>query len=267
MKKIAKLLINMLTGNLYLRLSNLESRLLSLESRLSNLETAFDYLVVNPEYLDSDDVGFNGQKYRKNFFRALLSKFSFEAIVETGTYYGNTTGYMAKTANVPVYTVELNSRYHVIAKVRLKVFDNITFELGDSRLFLKKLASTGLSIKNTFFYLDAHWYEDLPLEEEIEIICNNWSKFVIMIDDFKVPGDNGYGYDNYGESKSLELKTFSNIFSQYDLIPFFPAVSAEKETGNRRGCVILVKNEDDNRKKLNSIKLLSTKNVQQSAEL
>jgi hypothetical protein len=81
--------------------------------------------------------------------------------------------------------------------MRLQNIPNITFEHDDSRSFLKKLANTKLSMKIVFIYLDSHWYDDLPLREEIEIICNGWRHFVLMVDDFQVPGDSEYGYDEY----------------------------------------------------------------------
>jgi hypothetical protein len=54
-----------------------------------------------------------------------------------------------------------------------------------------------------FFHLDAHWEGDLPLQEEIEIILGRFPNFLIMIDDFRVPGDSGYGFDDYGRGKML----------------------------------------------------------------
>ena len=92
-----------------------------------------------------------------------------------------------------------------------------------------------------FIYLDAHWYEDLPLEEEIEIICSSFKDYVIMVDDFEVPGDRGYGYDDYGKSKSLTLKQFSRVFKRHDLVALFPSVPSSEESGYKRGCVVLVK--------------------------
>jgi hypothetical protein len=43
-----------------------------------------------------------------------------------------------------------------------------------------------------FFYLDAHWNEDLPLAEEIDLIFSRSPCAVVMIDDFEVPGDPGF---------------------------------------------------------------------------
>ena len=246
-----KKLVKWLTKPLY-------SKYQELLFRVSNLETAVDCLIETPEYIASDDYGFNGQRYRKKIFKDLLKELNFNLIIETGTWIGNTTGYMAENSNLQVYSCEINKRFHSLAKLRLKHLDNISLTLDDSISFLKKLSNTDLIMQKAFFYLDAHWYEQLPLAAEIEIIANNWKDFVIMIDDFQVPGDEGYGYDNYGGDNSLTLQTFSGIFARHNLIPFFPNLPSAQETGFRRGCVVLSR-KGKNSQKLNQISSLSPK--------
>lgn len=213
--------------------------------RISCLETAVDCLISNPKWTESENTGFNGQRYRKAVFQDLQNAFRFEAIIETGTYIGNTTGYMAKSSNLPVYTTELNQRFHALAKMRLQEFPNIQFTLSDSRAFLRQLAATEITQKKVFIYLDAHWYEDFPLREEIEIICNSWKEFIIMIDDFQVPGDSGYGYDDFGKNKAATLKELAGTFSRFGLTAFFPTTPSAKETGSKQGCVVLAKKGKD----------------------
>lgn len=209
--------------------------------RLNNVETTIDTLLNSPVHEDKMEVGFNGQCFRKEIFFELLRAFDCQAIIETGTWIGNTTGFMAKNSRLPVYTCELNARFHALAKMRLAGVENIHFDLCNSIELLTKHSKGPLSQERTFIYLDAHWYEGLPLEEEIKIIAENWKEFVIMIDDFEVPGDSGYGYDNFYESQQLDMKSFSSIFDRFDLIPFFPSVPSEQETGSKRGCVVLTK--------------------------
>jgi hypothetical protein len=123
--------------------------------------------------------------------------------------------------------------------MRLSDFANIHLELSESSNYLRKLADGMLPHKNLFFYLDAHWYESLPLAEEIDIIAGNWKNFVLMIDDFKVPNDDGYIYDDYGRGNVLALETIEKLIAKYDLTPFFPASPSSMETGHKRGCVVL----------------------------
>ena len=243
----------------FLRWPTFRKKYKHLKSRMANLEIVVDFLINSPTYIDSEDDGYNGQAFRKIIFRDLLNEFGFEAIFETGTLAGSTAGYMAKSANVPIYTCELNERFFALAKMRLKDIPNIHFNLCDSREFLKMMSEQVDRKARIFIYLDAHWALDLPLKEEIEIICTSWDTFVIMIDDFKVPGDNGYGYDDYGRGRSLTLENFGKVFNKYGLIPFFPALSSADETCSKRGCVVLAKQGEISERlsKLQSISLRS----------
>ena len=222
----------------------LKKKLSKIQNRLNVLEIVIDTLLENPKYVSSDEVGFNGQLLRKQIFRDLITALEFKAIVETGTQVGNTTGYMAEISKLPIYSCESQRRFHLIAKMRLSDFKNIHLDLSDSPHYLNKLAGGVLPQQNTFFYLDAHGCCDKdsqPLKEEINIIAGHWENFVVMVDDFMVPNNNGYKYDNYGKSDALSLKLIDKLIRKYGLIPFFPAFSAAKETGYQRGCVVLTK--------------------------
>lgn len=180
-------------------------------------------------------------KIRKMIFNVLFKIFSFEAIIETGTYTGNTTGYMAKTTSRPIFTCESSRVLSALAKKTLFGIKNINCFVMDSREFLNSLANNEVSSKKVFIYLDAHGYDDLPLKQEIEIICWTWKEFVIMIDDFQVPGDVGYGYDSYVGNQVLSINTFLPVFLQNGLIPFFPALRSSEETGAKQESVILTR--------------------------
>ena len=97
----------------------LQKRLDKLELSVRGLEAAVDALVVSPKYVPGDEIGFNGQSRRKQIFQDLTKAIPFDAIVETGTWLGNSTGYMSQTAGLPVYSCELNPRFHALAKMRL----------------------------------------------------------------------------------------------------------------------------------------------------
>lgn len=228
----------------------------ALENRLDFMESALETYFRSPEYIDSDDIGFNGQKIRKSIFKELFNTFSFEAIIETGTYTGNTSGYMAKTTSLPVFSCEANKLLSSIAKRRLLGIDNINCYVMDSREFLRSLSTQEVSNKRVFIYLDAHGHDDLPLKQEIEIICRTWKDFVIMIDDFQVPGDAGYGYDSYVGNQVLSMNNFLPVFLKNSLIPLIPALPSSEETGAKRGSVILVKNGGDIAEKLGKLTFL-----------
>ncbi len=212
-----------------------------IQTRLGNIEIALETLIENPSYVSSDDVGFNGQRLRKQIFTDLIHLIEFDAIIETGTMIGNTTGYMAEQSKLPIHSCESDRRFYLMAKKRLAEFKNIHFVHGDSRQFLKALSRDVMPERSVFFYLDAHWNEDLPLREELKVISRTWERFVVMIDDFKVPNDDGYGYDHYRKKRMLSLELISDLIKKDGLDPFFPAFPSEDETGIKRGCVILTR--------------------------
>lgn len=228
----------------------------NLTLRLDNLETVVKVLLAERHPLTvSNDFGFNGQQYRKSIFRDLLEAFRFQTILETGTFFGNTTAFMANNSKLPVYSCEANKLFLEVARNNLSALGNVSLLHCDSRDFLRQMAHTDISKLLVFIYLDAHLGDDLPLKEEIEIICDNFRDFMMMIDDFEVPYDAGYGFDDYGMGKTLNFKTFSKIFAQHNLIPFGPAISSSEESGYKRGCVILGK-QGKNSEILSGIKSL-----------
>jgi hypothetical protein len=192
---------------------------------------------MHPEKLDSWGGPFNGQCFRQIMFIDLVRAFKFDAIVETGTFRGSTTVFLAlNSGGAPVYTSEVDTRVFELARRRLKAIPNVHIYNSDSVKFLSaiNLPENGC----VFFYLDAHWLEDLPLAKETDLIARKFSSFVIMIDDFQVPDDPGYSFDNYGPGKSISLRDF-RFDSDPRFVSYFPARNSREESGIRRGCIVL----------------------------
>lgn len=210
-----------------------------LRLRIGALEAAVVHLASSPRYDHARRLGFNAQSFRQRMFEELLARFEFEAVIETGTWTGNAAAYMALESKLPVYTCDSNEIFHAVAKMRVQDIAGVVPTLADSRAFLTGLAGGPLRGKRCFIYLDAHWHGDLPLAEEIAIIAGNWTEYVIMIDDFEVPGDAGYGFDDYGEGRALTMRDFGQVFERHALVPFFPAARSDAESGHRRGSVVL----------------------------
>lgn len=187
---------------------------------------------------------FNGQKARQELFRHLLKTCRPRVIIETGTYLGISTEYIAELSQVPLFTVEIDARKYGFAKMRLRRRRNVQLSCGDSRKFLSNVLEitkeryTGSTV---LLYLDAHGYEDLPLEEEISIIFSSTDRAIVLIDDFQVPYDPGYGYDDYGDGKALTAQYIAGNVGRYKLAQFFPAIRSDSESGARRGCVVLAR--------------------------
>jgi len=218
----------------------------NLPKRLGDLETAVLTLIDSPAYRSGEDVGFNGQKGKKSIFDDLLSKYRFSNVLETGTYIGDTAGYMAERSQLPVHSCEINQLLYSLAKMRLKAFSLISLYNIDSRDFLDRLSNRPeITRTECFVYLDAHWGKNVPLKEEIILIASRWEKFIIMVDDFQVPDDGGYIFDRYGAFASLNLSYLRKTLEKYDLCTFFPSMPSREESRTRpTGCVVLAKNNE-----------------------
>jgi hypothetical protein len=180
----------------------------------------------------------NGQTARLEICRYILEHCRVQQIVETGTYRGATSEWFAQFG-LPLVTIEIQERFEAFSSLRLSRFTNAEVRLGDSVAILHELAcARSLNSAIIFFYLDAHWLNRLPLADELNLIVNDFRFFVVVIDDFAVPYDDGYGFDDYGPGKALTLDYLKST-SAGRLPVFFPNVRSEWETGHRRGCVVL----------------------------
>ena len=214
------------------------------------------------DYLRFPDRGagwgpFNGQTARQALFVDIVAKTRPQTIVETGTFLGVTTELMSQTG-LPVFSIESHARTCGFARARLWRARNVKLLHADSRAGLHRLFDgplrpiSGLTV---FFYLDAHWNDDLPLAEEIDIIFSRCPRAIVMIDDFEVPGDAGYGFDDYGPGKALVSSYIRPAISAHQLQAFYPSTPSAADYPStpmaavglaapgrlRRGCVVLAK--------------------------
>ncbi|MCF8262166.1 MAG: hypothetical protein K9J12_15420 [Melioribacteraceae bacterium] len=215
---------------------------------------AKDYF-KKPEYKITWGGPFNGQEIRRQIFLSIIARLDINLIIETGTFRGGTTEFMAKNTSCKIITVEANESYYGYSKLRFLLNPQIRIFNNDSRKFLTKvLNKKTVQKKRLFFYLDAHWEEDLPLVEELQIIFQRTQNATIMVDDFQVPDDEGYSFDNYGPGKKLSLELLDELDNEKIFI-FFPKQSSELETGFKRGSVVLT-NSKETAEKLNSVESL-----------
>ena len=194
----------------------------------ARLATRLD--LMRPSYWA--DPPLNGQRERQCVVRQLARAIDFDEVVETGTFRGATTIFFSNLLGCRVHSVELLQRYYDFAEVRCAAYPNIRLWHGDSREFLRRLTPE-IEDHATLFYLDAHWEADVPRFEELEIVAGR-ERAVVMIDDFQVLGDPGYGFTRYGGAP-LNLDYLPELPGW---TPFFPAASSSEETGARRGCVV-----------------------------
>ena len=175
---------------------------------------------------------FNGQRQRLQAVRRMIAAYEPDVFVETGTFLGHTTRFFLGQG-APVWTVEANRIYYLSARIRLGFAHDLTMARANSPDVVARLAREGF--RRPFFYLDAHWWSHLPLEQELRAIADGWRDALIVIDDCAVPGDAGYKYDAYdGVSLAAE-----NLDIPRAMVAGYPIEPSETETGARRGALYL----------------------------
>src|SRR4051794_8166273 len=80
-------------------------RIQRLEDRQEETERLLDQVFSDAVY-QHGDAAFNGQRVRKALVKDLFDRFRFAMVVESGTHFGTTTGYLAREYDVPVHTSE-----------------------------------------------------------------------------------------------------------------------------------------------------------------
>lgn len=182
---------------------------------------------------------FNGQERRMEAVRDLVDRVPFKVLFETGTYRATTTVFLRQLSKVPIATIETQARYYHYAKHRLRDIPNVTLMRGDSPTILQQISGTPpWNLGPAFFYLDAHWLKSLPLLDELQAIREGWPDYAVLIDDFQVPNDPGYAYDDYGQAAVLSLPLLTP-FGDADVVVYWPTAHSSTETGARRGWVVL----------------------------
>lgn len=150
--------------------------------------------------IELNEKGFEGDIHLKEEFQRLIDKHKINVLIETGTYLGNTTKQFAEMVAI-VFTIEQNEEYYWAANEKLAYIGNVTNLIGSSVQVLPMILSNpmvaGEPKQNVLLFLDAHWGENNPLLQELEIIANHKIKPVIVIHDFKVPDHPELGYDSY----------------------------------------------------------------------
>ena len=175
---------------------------------------------------------FNGQVARHKQIQQISNIIEPEVAIETGTFLGTSTPYLATMVSGRTYSIEFISKYAKKARTRFEgEFQELKITLieGNSVHEIQKLLKTIPSTSTILAYLDAHWEKELPTAQELIELLKWGVNWVAVIDDFKVPGDDSYGFDQYGD-----------LVVDQSLIPqgvrlLVPRHSALSESGARKG--------------------------------
>lgn len=148
--------------------------------------------------------GFSGaapHPIKMEIVQSYLDRFRIDNFVETGTYLGDTLGFIARF-HTQCTSIELSEDLYEAACKRFSAFSNVNLIHGDSAVRLPELLQ---SIKQpTLFWLDGHYSAgvtargnvDTPISEELRAILEHSVKeHVILIDDARCfDGKAGYPF-------------------------------------------------------------------------
>jgi len=176
-----------------------------------------------------------GQARRTKKVIEIFDKFNPGLIIETGTFIGSTTPVLGILSGVPVVTIELDKR---LALRNQKTFTrlypdlSITQKFGSSeKQIIEVLERISPEVK-IFAYLDAHWFDYLPVTDELFALANWGGDFIALIDDFENPYDPNYGFDEYRNGNKIGKHL---IPKNLGLRCFVPSMAANLEGVCRRG--------------------------------
>lgn len=172
-------------------------------------------------------------------FIFMKSKYGIKTAIETGTYHGDTTSWLAENFET-VYTVEYDKRYLDVAQSKISQYDNIKSYLGSSTDYLGKFLEECKDNGEIIIFLDAHWYAN-PVLQELERIKESGLKPIIAIHDFKVPGRPDLGYDEYPNQNIVYEWEWirERIESIYGIGQFDIEYNSYSDQ-NMRGCIFLL---------------------------
>lgn len=124
----------------------------------------------------------------------LLKGLEVGAAVETGTFMGDTTRWLAERCD-RVWTCEIREDFYRKRQAYAGPHDDrVAWLLGPSQECLPGMIAAALAAtdQRVLVMLDAHWQDDWPLKCELEVCWLaeqlNPGRLVILVDDFEVPG-------------------------------------------------------------------------------
>ncbi|WP_296622502.1 hypothetical protein [Marivirga sp.] len=168
--------------------------------------------------------GFHGDTYLLKLVDFIMAQ-NVVNFIETGTNVGSTLKYTADKFNkVNCYSCETDEIVYNKAISNLEGLNNIKLFNKDAIVFLNDLTHDfpKLSESKNLFWLDAHGYGfKWPLREEISYITENFINAYILIDDFKVPHLDAFGYDVY-EEQECSFEYIKDYFSTTNYKLYYP---------------------------------------------
>lgn len=170
-----------------------------LTNTIDNVKKVFQKLLCPPQrnfYFFY--VGFHGDKYLLEIVDLLVKKCDY--FIETGSQTGSTLAYMSRTyPDVHCISCEPDDEAFQRASQNISAYQNVDLYNETSQDFIERFrGSREILDSEVLFWLDAHGHGfEWPLREEVSFITTNFKRAFILIDDFKVPGLDCFGYDEH----------------------------------------------------------------------
>jgi hypothetical protein len=205
-----------------------------------------DEFTGNPwnDYAETKDCLYTVNAFRPGFHGDLelinvFDKISVDAInfIETGSYHGCTSYFVSKNYKFDnCFSCEINPNNFSIAYSNTRSCKNLKIYNMDSLTFLRQISKIDTVTKQKcVFWLDAHGdvRNTGPIKDEIEFIKNNFSDYIIFVDDMNTP--------NSPSSEQFDLDWLSSI---YDAHSFYYIPTYENITGYSLTGWLLISNTD-----------------------
>lgn len=175
----------------------------------------------------------NGDSIARAELARLVEQYKVHGVVETGTFKGYTTWFLASLSTMPiVHSIEADTKTFLAAKAKLWNARNIRLHLGNSGKVLGDLLDR-LPKQTALFYLDAHWNSYWPLADELNAIVRfRGNRDIIVIDDFHVPAQ-AWNYDSYSGCAN-DLETLKSMLDIDRYHYYFPRESRRRIDGKQK---------------------------------
>jgi len=159
------------------------------------------HLIKQIKIINMETTAFNSDTKVCEEILKLKNLFDIKCVIETGSYEGNTTKFLGENFE-KVLSVEITDHFFQLSNQKCNHLKNVEIYKDSSEKFLSEILP---KIENDYnfvmFYLDAHWENYWPLQDELIAISKSFkNRAIIVIDDFFVPNRN-FQYDSYHNVK------------------------------------------------------------------
>ena len=126
----------------------------------------------------------------------IIEQYGITTIVETGVHFGQSTldfsGMVDKVYAIDILQESIDEATKLVINENKK--ENVTFICGNSPDVLKQIKNE-IDSSKTIFFLDAHWWDIWPINDDIRSLEKNQG--VIIVHDFVIPDRPDFGFDTY----------------------------------------------------------------------